>query len=188
MTIEIGYFFNDVCNATSNSWAGTLFTNIIYTSILLSLIILIIICFTYPAKKNTPMYMTFRLIFYIFIVVMAILAIQERITENRMERKYESKMKNDVMDAIKGGGINGIINDANSVKIMPKYKPVVDEPEQAAPSKPVDELDKYDSEEILDYVLKSEIVEKKQEVQKEHHDQIKVVGASVEDMLNELGV
>lgn len=193
MTIEIGYFFNDVCGATSNSWAGIVFSNILYTSILVSILILIIICFTYPIKKGTPMYITFKLMFYVFVVVLGVLAIYERITEARLENKYSSKMNNEIMQAIRGGSINEVIG-SNHVKISPKYK--------EAPSYRADNLGRVggrditneDSEKILSHVLNGDTTfggdYQKQEEQKpeNHTDGIKVAGASVEDMLTELGV
>lgn len=194
MTIEIGYFFNDVCGATSNSWAGIVFSNIIYTSILVAILILIIICFTYPTKKGTPMYITFKLMFYVFAVVLGVLAVYERLTETRLENKYSSKMNKEIMQAIRGGSINEVIG-SNHVKISPKYKEEMPKESYREDNLGRNDIINEDSEKILSHVLNGDTQfggdlgdYKKQEMHSDYSDTIKVAGASVEDMLTELGV
>lgn len=185
MTVELGYFFNDICGTTSNSWAGILFSNILYTSILLALIILLIICFTYPAKKNTPFYITMRLIFYVFVSVIGILAIHHRIIEAKLEDEYSSKMNKEILETVRGGNLSTMLGGTN-IKIAPKYKPPVEEHHQPRREHHVE--CEMDSEEILDHVLKQGNFEMSKEEEPDIiDDHIKVVGSSVEDMLAEIG-
>lgn len=195
MTIEIGYFFNDICGSTSDSWFGKLFTNVIYTSILVAIVILIILFFTYPTKKGTPMYTTFRVMFYVFVSVLLIQAVQQRIIESKIEDKFSSRINKDILNAIRGGDISATLDANNKIEIRPKYN---------APKSGGNNLNdkEHDAEEgdheltdeqILAHVLgaadkyQSKSVENEEE-DEEHHAPIKVAGASVEDMLRDLGV
>lgn len=188
MTIEIGYFFKDVCGATSNSWAGKLFTNVLYTALLISVIVLLIICFAYPAKRNTPIYVTFRLIFYVYVAVLAVLAVQHRIVEINLEDKYESRINKDVVGAIRGGGGAELFGDGSRVNIKPKYKHKPDN-EQDIDAEDSKEGDDEDPEAVLNYVLRNERKEPDTEARYGGiKSNVKVAGASVEDMLMELGV
>jgi hypothetical protein len=183
MTIEIGYFFRDVCGATSNSWAGKLFTNVLYTALLISVIVLLIICFAYPAKRNTPIYVTFRLIFYVYVAVLAVLAIQHRIVEINLEDKYGSQINKDVVGAIRGGA--ELFGDGKHVNIKPNYK-------AKSEGKELEEEDvgggDEDPETVLNYVLSKENNKHTEQRYGGAESNVKVAGASVEDMLRELGV
>jgi len=119
--IEIGYFLNDVYNSTYSSNLGVLFSNILYTSLLVSIIILIIICCTYPCKRGTPIYVTFKLVFYVFIFVLGILAIHQGVMEKKFEEKYSNKMNKDLLEAVKGGSINTLFGSGKKVKINPLF-------------------------------------------------------------------
>lgn len=186
MTIEFGYLFNDVCQTTSNTWFGFLFSNVVYTSILLSLIILIIICFTYPVKKNTPFYITIKLIFYVFIAVLGILAIHNSIIESKLEDSYSSKMNKEILKVVGGrDDIITLLGPDKNIKIVPKYKPITNENIYKEVKQPSQEID---SEEILNQVIKRGTSEEPKDKQENLDNHIKVVGASVDDMLTELGV
>ena len=186
MSIELGYFFNDVCGTTSKSWFGFLFSNIIYTAILLSLIILIIICFTYPVKKNTPLYVTIKLIFYIFIVTLGILAIHNSIIQSKIEDSYSSKMNKDILKVVGGrDNLISLLGSEKNIKITPKYKSLDSEDTNIQIGSKSREID---SEEILDQVIKRGNLDSSSNKQDNLDNNIKVVGASVDDMLAELGV
>lgn len=193
MTIELGYFFNDICGSTTDSWFGKLFTNVIYTSILVALIILLILFFTYPTKKGTPMYTTFRVVFYIFVAVLLIQAVQQRIIESKIEDKFSSRINKEVLGGIKGGDITNVLDATNKVKIVPKYK----EPptKNGFNDKDLDHEDggkEPTDEQILAHVLGAAEKYQADDAHATHEEnepaQIKVSGASVEDMLRDLGV
>lgn len=188
MTIELGYFFNDICGSTTDSWFGKLFTNVIYTSILVALIILLILFFTYPTKKGTPMYTTFRVVFYIFVAVLLIQAVQQRIIESKIEDKFSSRINKEVLGGIKGGDITNVLDATNKVKIVPKYK----NPQDESNDKDLDHEDEGKEptdEQILAHVLGAAEKYQADDAHEENEPaQIKVSGASVEDMLRDLGV
>ena len=121
MTIEIGYFFNDVCDSAYSSHLNFLFSNILYTSILVSVIILITICFTYPCRKGTPLYVTFKLVFYVFILVLGILAIHQGIMEKKFEEKYSNEINKNLLEVVKGGSINSLFGSGKKIKIDPMF-------------------------------------------------------------------
>lgn len=121
MTIEIGYFFNDVCDSAYSSHLNFLFSNILYTSILVSVIILITICFTYPCRKGTPLYVTFKLVFYVFILVLGVLAIHQGIMEKKFEEKYSNEINKNLLEVVKGGSINSLFGSGKKIKIDPMF-------------------------------------------------------------------
>lgn len=189
MTIEIGYFFNDVCNSTLNSYIGSVFKNVLYASLLLTFLILIIIFFMYPCKKDIPYFVYIRMILYIFGVVLGILSIHNRITEINAEELYSSSINKEIYKTVKGGN-NLVYEPKSHVKISPKYTETEfqDHYDENKPS-----LDDIDSEDILEHIISKDrqYEEKNQYTEsKEINDEpkIKVVGASVDDMLSNLGV
>lgn len=117
MTIEIGHFLGDISNSTySSSGLNSIFGSVLYTSILLSIILLLIICFIYPCKKNTPLWVTFKLMFYIFIGVISILYLHHGVMYHKYEKKVEDKSVKNL--------INGINNpspayEADRIKVNP---------------------------------------------------------------------
>jgi hypothetical protein len=130
------------------------------------------------------------LIFYVFIVVFGILAIHQRISEAHLEEKYSSKMNKEILDAVRGGSLNAMLGGDKHVKISPKYKePPNEETDQPADTSRSSVLDEDDSEKILSDILDGGPAHHvKEEPREQEHHQVKVVGASVEDMLMQLGV
>ena len=220
MTIEIGYFFNDICGSTSNSWFGKIFTNVIYVSILISVLILLILICLYPVKKGTPIYSMFRVVFYVFVVVILIQSVHHRIIEANIEEKFGSRMNKEILSAIKGGDITTLLGAGGKIDIKPKYmKPHNDGGENSKNEGNVPNDENYEGrsefiesdEAILNHILGSANQFKKNKstdnVEEEGADgskyngndydgeesdsvspRVKVSGASVEDMLAELGV
>jgi uncharacterized protein (UPF0333 family) len=184
MTVEIGYLFNGACDSTSQTWFGKLFSNTLYLSLILSIIILLIITFTYPCKKNTPISITFRLFFYIFLIIIGTLSIHKRIIEVKIEEKNKSTISKDLLTGISGStqdkDINIKLGGTEYIKITPKIKEVIQEESHQQEEIMTNE----DSEKVLEEIIKKGGFELDEPANKE---QIKVVGASVDEMLSELG-
>lgn len=118
MTIEIGYFFNDIYSSTYRSSISVMFTNILYLSIMVSTVIILIICATYPARRNTPIYVAFRLVFYIFASVLMIMTVHRGLIEKQFEDKYTDKTNKDVLEFVRGGdNMNSIFGTGKKIKV-----------------------------------------------------------------------
>lgn len=101
MTIEIGHFLGDISNSTySSSGLNSIFGSVLYTSILLSIILLLIICFIYPCKKNTPLWVTFKLMFYVFIGVLSVLYLHHGALYHKYEKKIEDRSVSNLINGI----------------------------------------------------------------------------------------
>lgn len=101
MTIEIGHFLGDISNSTySSSGLNSIFGSVLYTSILLSIVLLLIICFIYPCKKNTPLWVTFKLMFYVFIGVLSILYLHHGALYHKYEKKIEDRSVSNLINGI----------------------------------------------------------------------------------------
>ena len=169
MAIEVGYFFKQICNTTYGSSIGYIFKNVLYMSIVLSIIILIIICSIYPCKKGTPISTTFKLVFYIFTVNLVLLSAHYGILECQFEEKYSNEINKDLLGAVKGGSLNSLLGAGDKVKITPKINDSV-----------------MHNEHIEDHNARSSYLSDMPK--SEDADKIKVKSETVEDMLRELNV
>lgn len=165
MTIEIGYFFNDIYDSAYSSNLRVLFTNIFYTSLIISIIILLIICFTYPCRKGTPLYVTFKLVFYVFIFVLGILVIHQGVMEKSYEEKYNTETNKNILEAVRGGSINSLFGSGKKIKINPFINKNTSTINEELPMEHMQEKEEYTQE----------------------NEQTKVSGTTVEEMLNDLG-
>lgn len=183
--IEINHFFKDICSSSLNSWIGTILHSTLYTSLLLAIVMLIIICFIYPSKQAMGLNIVFRLIFYIFMSSFIIIMIHDKLIECGQEEKYANKMDKEVLRNIKGG--DPILDGERKAKVIPKYTGGDD----------IDNIYENDNKELNiddpDAVLKHVLgnsnniyINNKPPIN--GGADIKVHSSSVNDMLNTLGV
>jgi hypothetical protein len=156
----------------------------------------------------------FRVVFYVFIIVILIQSVHHRIIEAKIEEKFSSQMNKEILSAVKGGDITTLLGAGGKINIKPKYmKPHNKEDENSTKeynhenSDGGNEFIVGSDEEILNHILGAADQYKKENTNSDieessddgnsHKDdghkyggspRVKVSGASVEDMLAELGV
>lgn len=99
MTIE----FNKLLNSPiHNSWGSieNIFENVIYTGAIFTIIIMIIIACFYPCKNGTPLYITLKTMFYIFVSSLVILFLQKSVIEEKFEQKHKHELNKSIVEAI----------------------------------------------------------------------------------------
>lgn len=105
MPIELSNIINSTFGFSFKSrGVNNIFTNKIYTSAILTILIVFLIMIIYPCKKNTPGYILGKLIFYIFIATLGIIFIHDCIMYNNYESKKEQQGSDEFIDNI-GGNI-----------------------------------------------------------------------------------
>jgi hypothetical protein len=101
MPIEL---FNAI--KTTGGWSfaskgmNNLFINKLYTSAILTIVVILLIMILYPCKKNTPVYMLGKLGFYIFITSLSIIFIHDCVVYNKNKSNDDISKNNEFVDTI----------------------------------------------------------------------------------------
>lgn len=90
-------------------------SNNIYTSILITFCIILIIMIIYPCKKNTPLWVVFKLGFYILLCTTGILLVHDIILRKTFDDSHKQNTDNTFIKNI--GGFNA--NKLDDVEISP---------------------------------------------------------------------
>jgi hypothetical protein len=94
MPFELSESFKNTCSITfASRGLNGIFCNKFYTSVILTIIILIIITIIYPCKKGTPFWIISKLGVYIFIATISIILIHDgvsNVTNNKINDRYEN--------------------------------------------------------------------------------------------------
>ncbi len=115
MPIEISNFFSDINTSMFNIIGlNRIFTSVIYTSLLISVIVMIIVLFLYPYKKSTPSYLFIKSFLYITMAVTIILALHSSFIRTYYRAKSQDTELNSFVDRV--GGNN---HSEDSVPIVP---------------------------------------------------------------------
>jgi Ca2+/Na+ antiporter len=133
MPIEIGSVLGGICNKTySITGLNVIFSSIINTAIVLTLITLILIMVIYPCKKNTPMWLLFKLFLYILISIVFVLYLHNSTIKNNYEKKYRN---NNLEKFIGGMESNSITHSNDIIEVSPNH---------SKKDIKLNEMDKYD--------------------------------------------
>jgi hypothetical protein len=104
MAIEINSFFGGICNSIySATGLNHIFSSVLYTSIMLSITIILVIMLLYPGKKGTPVWVIFKLFLYIMMIITVVFSIHNSFIKNNYKEKYLNSNVSDLMDNIHGG-------------------------------------------------------------------------------------
>lgn len=123
MAIEFDYFFKSIYGSVYTSPIGKLLENVLYFSIILSVLILLIVIFIYPVGKKAQsgaVSSSFKLVFYIFITVMLMTSLHHGVVEYKFEEKYSNQMNKEILNAVKGGSLNTLLGSGEKINIKPK--------------------------------------------------------------------
>jgi hypothetical protein len=106
MPLEISNLLNDTFGwSFSSRGLNSIFSNKFYTSLILTIIILIIIMNIYPCKKGTSSCITFKLGFYILVTSLSIIFIHDAIVHGIHEKNVVSGETDVFINAL-GGDTN----------------------------------------------------------------------------------
>lgn len=120
MSIEINSLFGNITNSIySTTGLNNLFVSIIWTSVILSIIIIIILMFMYPAKKGTPAWILFKIFLYIVAINTIILSVHNSIISNNYKEKYLDKSSDQFISNINKSGGYKLNND--HIKVNPSF-------------------------------------------------------------------
>ena len=148
MAIEINSFFGGICNSIySATGFNRILSSVVYTSLTMSIMIIIAIMLIYPAKKNSPSWLLLKLFLYIFIGITFMFSIHSSFIRNNYKEKYLNSNVNTLMNNIHGG--EAVYNN-EKIKVQPNleikeepeevYEPVKEEPNSL--SAMIDDLEK----------------------------------------------
>ena len=119
MSIEINTFFGDIFNSIySATGLNKILRNVLYTSLFLSIIILVVTVTIYPCKKNTPMWIIFKLYIYILIISTIIISIHNNFIKSDFKEKYLNENVNHLMNNIHGANYD----QKDKVEVIPDFK------------------------------------------------------------------
>lgn len=90
MTVEFGVLLKDGCSSVYNAY-GKWFESSILTALIITLIIIVIIMFMYPAKSNACFMSILKMFAYMYLSIFIVLFLHDGIIE---KKKEESKIYN----------------------------------------------------------------------------------------------
>lgn len=98
----------DLCSSINKTsrWAfgspvlNSLLGSSIWLAILITIFIVIIIMVMYPAKKNTPLSLVFKMSIYIFLTTMLLLFLHDGIIKYLYDEEYQEKSNNEILRGV----------------------------------------------------------------------------------------
>jgi hypothetical protein len=97
---------------------NNLFNNRIYTTAILTVLILILIIILYPCRQNTPLWVLIKLGFYIFLINISILFIHDCSMNYNYKKEKEENDTDEMINIIDGN--NNHADD--KVNVIPKTR------------------------------------------------------------------
>jgi hypothetical protein len=126
MPFELGNSLKSTCNWTFQSRGmNSLFYSKIYTTAIMTMLVIVLIMIIYPCKKNTPTWLLFKLGFYIFILTLGIIVMHDGVVLTTLKEKIGGRENESF--------INNIHSDKNiafgdeSVIVSPNTIPITDD-------------------------------------------------------------
>lgn len=122
MAIEFNTFFGGIKNSVyATAGLNNVFCSIVYTALLLSIIILIILVCIYPCKKNTPPWRLVKVFIYVLIASVVVLALHSSFIKNKYQEAFIEKNADNYIDNIHRYGGSAGIYDNEKIKVTPKF-------------------------------------------------------------------
>lgn len=120
MAIEINSFFGGICNSIySATGLNYIFSSVLYTSLVLSVIIILMILLLYPAKRGSPAWLILKLFLYILMAITIVFSIHNSFIRNNYKEKYLNNNVSSLMDNIHGGGL---VYGNDKIKVQPNLE------------------------------------------------------------------
>jgi hypothetical protein len=104
MPIELSESLKNTCGVTfASRGMNGLFCSKFYTTLILTIMILILITVIYPCKKGTPFWIVGKLGFYIFATTLAILFLHDGVVYSSYKKEVAGGEGDEFVEALNGG-------------------------------------------------------------------------------------
>lgn len=118
MPFALSDFLKSTCGwSFSSRGMNTLFCNKFYTSGLLTIIIVVLIMLIYPCKQGTPLWITFKLGFYIMVFTLGIMFIHDGVMYYDYQKVQAADNSNSFVNGISSG--NDVVYGGDTVPVTP---------------------------------------------------------------------
>ena len=119
MPFELSESLKNTCSMTfASRGVNLIFSNKIYTSAILTIMIIVLIMILYPGKKGTPFWIVGKLGVYIFLVSLAIIFIHNGVVYSAFENKNGNKEIDGFINSI--GDDTNIAFRGDNIAVKPK--------------------------------------------------------------------
>jgi hypothetical protein len=120
MPFELSESLKKTCGMTfASRGLNTLFSSNFYTTLILTILILLLITVIYPCKKGTPFWLVGKLGFYIFITTLAILFIHDGVSYTAYQKSVVGGEDDEFVESL--GGSDNIAFSGDKLPVNPKF-------------------------------------------------------------------
>lgn len=121
MAIEFSSFLGNINNTIySMPFLNCILSSVVYTSIILSILIIIMVLFIYPCKKDTPGWVLVKLFIYIFAINTIIFSARYSMMSNQINEKSNDESSSNFITNINRRGGSNVYNN-ESIKVVPNF-------------------------------------------------------------------
>lgn len=120
MPIELSESLKNTCGVTfASRGMNGLFCSKFYTTLILTIMILILITVIYPCKKGTPFWIVGKLGFYIFAATLAILFLHDGVVYSSYKKEVAGGEDDEFVEALNGG--DNVAFGGDNLPVNPKF-------------------------------------------------------------------
>ena len=120
MPFELSEYLKNTCGLTfASRGLNVIFCNKFYTTIILTIIILMIITIMYPCKQGTPFWIVGKVGLYIFMATITILFIHDSVTHSTNAKTMGGADNDDFVEGLTGD--NNVAFSGDNINIKPKF-------------------------------------------------------------------
>ena len=120
MPIELSESLKNTCGVTfASRGMHRLFCSKFYTTLILTIMILILITVIYPCKKGTPFWIVGKLGFYIFAAALAILFLHDGVVYSSYKKEVAGGESDEFVEALNGG--DNVAFGGDNLPVNPKF-------------------------------------------------------------------
>jgi hypothetical protein len=120
MPIELSESLKNTCGVTfASRGMNGLFCSKFYTTLILTIIILILITVIYPCKKGTPFWIVGKLGFYIFAATLAILFLHDGVVYSSYKKEVAGGEGDEFVKLLTGG--DNVAFGGDNLPVNPKF-------------------------------------------------------------------
>jgi hypothetical protein len=120
MPIELSESLKNTCGVTfASRGMNGLFCSKFYTTLILTIMILILITVIYPCKKGTPFWIVGKLGFYIFAATLAILFLHDGVVYSSYKKEVAGGEGDEFVEALNGS--DNVAFGGDNLPVNPKF-------------------------------------------------------------------
>jgi hypothetical protein len=120
MPIELSESLKNTCGVTfASRGMNGLFCSKFYTTLILTIMILILITVIYPCKKGTPFWIVGKLGFYIFAATLAILFLHDGVVYSSYKKEVAGGEGDEFVEAL--NGCDNVAFGGDNLPVNPKF-------------------------------------------------------------------